>query len=103
MEEGSIPGPRKCVCVCVCGGMYVFEDEDLACVRVCLPVDTGEYICVSAKKESLYVCQHVCVCAPMDGARPRDCKSVFPGSSCTSASSPSFPGPLQLWAGGGEG
>lgn len=54
MEEGSVPGLRKCVH----GGMYVSEEEDLACVS------TRRYWRVFVRQLSRYVCQHayMCVC-----------------------------------------
>ena len=45
MEEGSVPGLG--VCVCVYGGMYVFEDENLASVCVSTSMYRKAYLCVS--------------------------------------------------------
>ena len=103
MEEGSVPGLRKCVH----GGMFVSEEEDLACVStrrywrvfVC---QLSHYVCRRA-----YVCVRTCVrvCVCTWGVRPRDCgsESVFPGSRCTSASSPTLQVPLQFRGSQGVG
>lgn len=103
MEEGSVPGLRKCVH----GGMFVSEEEDLACVS------TRRYWRVFVRPLRRSVCRHayVCVCACVHacvctwGTKPRDCgsESVFPGSRCTLASSPTLRVPLQLRGSQGVG
>lgn len=82
MEEGSVPGLRKCVH----GGMYVSEEEDLACVS------TRRYWRVFVRQLSRYVCRHayvcvctcvrVCVCVhggPGQGTADQDQYSQVPG------------------------
>ena len=62
----------------------MFEDEGLACVS------TRRYWRAFVCQLRVAVCVCVCVCVCVD--RPRDCESesVFPGSSCTSAFSPTL-------------
>lgn len=68
--ERSWPG---CVCVCMEASMCLRTRTWPLCVY--LPVYIGKHICVSAKKEPVYVCRCVCVCTWRDGARPRDSES----------------------------
>lgn len=55
MEEGSIPGLRKCMY----GGMFVFEDEDLAYVCVSSSRYGRVFLCVS--RVIVCVSTHTCV------------------------------------------